>query len=70
VRARTAEGERAVVVAFYMLEQVEDAVGLLGFETIGLVVPFLVHFRVVAEDFQGYLHSFCDGYLTNKLSFG
>jgi hypothetical protein len=62
VRARTAEGERAIVIALHLFEQVEHAVGLFPFEGVFLVVGFRVHFGVVTENFQCYQHR----RLTNK----
>jgi len=51
VRARTAERERAVLLTLDFFQQVENAVGLIGFEAVGLVAEFLVLLRVVAKYF-------------------
>ena len=62
VCARTAERERAVILTFDAFEHIQHAIGGVGFEAVGFVVEGFVHFGVVAENFQSYLHRG----LTNK----
>jgi hypothetical protein len=45
------------MIAFDILEQIKDAIGLVRFDGIGFVVEFFVHFRVITEDLQGDFHS-------------
>ena len=56
VCARTAEGERPVLVALDLFEQIQHAVGGIGLQFVCFVRRLLVLFGVVAEDFECDFH--------------
>src|SRR5512146_1884670 len=56
MRARATKRQRAVVMALHHLEQVQDTIRLLRFECKSLVMTSLIHFGVIAKDFECYLH--------------